>query len=444
MTPNTKTLESGLLGLDNAARPRTGQKNGSDGFAEVFDAQVRGSGPRQPAAEKPAGGDEKPAQNGPVRSADKSPARETSQAKAPQACEADEATAPADANGEAETAAYSEVAMEPGSTEPAADDATAGEGTEGVPGNMLQPALAEGGKALPADAPVGTQGAQEAHAVSTEPLLAAAAEGKGSAPVVVPPTAESSKEATAADLLPDALARKAVPARSAAEAPTDDAQQNKTIERTPDGLLSALRFSRMMAQERGAANTVPELGVPEGQATPRLSDALSVLGGVSAAAGRDVSAGAGPAVQTAAGQSIPVPFNRPGWDQAFSERVIWVARQGLQEAHIQVTPRELGPIEVRVSVQQDQASVAFAAQNSTAREAIENALPRLREMLAESGLNLAQSEVSQQSPHERGDEREHRILRSAGHATDGREELTASVQEVSRLDSGRGMVDYFA
>lgn len=448
MTPNTKTLESGLLGLDNAARPRTGQKNGSDGFAEVFDAQVRGAGPRPAAekpAEKPAERSEKPTENGPARSADKSPAREAPAEEAPQAREADEATAPAEASAEAEAAADPEAAS---------DDVAAGEGTEGVPGNMLQPLLAEDGKDLPTVVPGTPQpDTQEDRTASAEPLLAdaaktaaAAAEVKGAAPAVVPTAKEPGEEATDADLLPAALARKTLPARSAVEVPVDNTRENKAEERTTDGLLTALRFSRMMAQERGAANPVPEISAPaEGQAAARrLPDALTVLSNMTAAAGRDMSA-ASPAPQAAAvSQGIPVPLNRPGWDQAFSERVVWMARQGLQEAHIQVTPREMGPIEVRISMQQDQVSVAFAAQNSTAREAIENALPRLREMLADSGLNLAQSEVSQQSPHERGDGREHRILRSAGHATDGREELTASVQEVSRLDSGRGMVDYFA
>ncbi|MGE0080901.1 MAG: flagellar hook-length control protein FliK [Thiohalomonadaceae bacterium] len=446
MTPNTKTLESGLLGLDNAARPRTGQKNGADGFAEVFDAQVRGAGPR-PAAEKPAEKlaerSEKPAENGPARRADKSPARGGPREEAPQAREADEATAPAEASAEAEAA---------GDPEPATDDVAAGEGTEGVPGNMLQPLLAEDGKDLPAVVPAGAPqpDVQEDRTASAEPLLAdaaktAAAEVKGVAPAVVPMTTEPGEESTEADLLPAALARKTLPARSAVEAPVDNTRENKAEERTTDGLLTALRFSRMMAQERGAANPVPELGAPaEGQAPTRgVPDALTALSNMTAVAGRDMAASPTPQA-SAVTQSIPVPLNRPGWDQAFSERVVWMTRQGLQEAHIQVTPREMGPIEVRISMQQDQVSVAFAAQNSAARDAIENALPRLREMLADSGLNLAQSEVSQQSPQERGDGREHLGPRSTGRGTDGHEELAVPVHEVSQVSTGRGMVDYFA
>ena len=95
------------------------------------------------------------------------------------------------------------------------------------------------------------------------------------------------------------------------------------------------------------------------------------------------------------------PLQQPGWDRVMSERVVWMAKQDLREAQLQLNPRNMGPIEVRVSLQQDQASVQFVAPQAATRDALEAALPKLREMLAEQGLNLAQSEVSQQSFQQR-------------------------------------------
>ncbi len=95
--------------------------------------------------------------------------------------------------------------------------------------------------------------------------------------------------------------------------------------------------------------------------------------------------------------SIAVPLQQSGWDQAMGERVVWMARNNLQQAQIHLNPRELGPIEIKIQVHNDQTHVNFVAHHATTRDAIEAALPRLREMLGEQGLNLGQADVSQHS-----------------------------------------------
>ncbi len=99
--------------------------------------------------------------------------------------------------------------------------------------------------------------------------------------------------------------------------------------------------------------------------------------------------------------SVQVPVNRPGWDEAFAQRVSWMSRQGVQEAQIQLNPRELGPVEVRISMQQDHAHVSFVATHPATRDALEQALPRLRDMLGDVGIQLADSEVSDNPYSER-------------------------------------------
>ena len=99
-----------------------------------------------------------------------------------------------------------------------------------------------------------------------------------------------------------------------------------------------------------------------------------------------------------AAMSLVHPMQQKGWDMAMGQRVVWMVRHNVQEAQIQLNPRELGPIQVRVSVSNEQANVHFVAQHATTREALEAAMPRLRDMLNESGLNLAQSDVSQHAP----------------------------------------------
>ncbi len=99
------------------------------------------------------------------------------------------------------------------------------------------------------------------------------------------------------------------------------------------------------------------------------------------------------------------PVGQPGWNQELGNRIIWMTGKSVDVAEIRLNPPHLGPLEVRINLNQDQASVAFTAQNSVVREAIEAAVPRLREMFSSQQLNLVNVDVSQQSfsEHQRHD-----------------------------------------
>lgn len=87
---------------------------------------------------------------------------------------------------------------------------------------------------------------------------------------------------------------------------------------------------------------------------------------------------------------------------AVAARVNWQVGERIQIAEFSINPPELGPVEVRISVDQDRTSVQFNVQNGLVKEALEDALPRLRELMAQSGMTLADSNVSQQSEDQQG------------------------------------------
>lgn len=103
-----------------------------------------------------------------------------------------------------------------------------------------------------------------------------------------------------------------------------------------------------------------------------------------------------PAVQQAVSQSIQLPVQESGWDHAIAERVVMMANGKLQNAEIRLTPADLGPLRIQVSVDDGAAHVSFQAQHALTREAIEQAMPRLRELLADQGLSLGQANVSEE------------------------------------------------
>lgn len=98
---------------------------------------------------------------------------------------------------------------------------------------------------------------------------------------------------------------------------------------------------------------------------------------------------------------IPLPMQHPQWGDALSEKVMWATNQKLQGAEIKLNPPHLGPIEVRVSLNNDsgqsQAQVQFTAQHALTRDALESAMPRLREMFTANGMDLVDVNVSDRS-----------------------------------------------
>ena len=91
---------------------------------------------------------------------------------------------------------------------------------------------------------------------------------------------------------------------------------------------------------------------------------------------------------------VPQPVGAKGWDVAVADRVVWMIQGEQQFAKLKLNPPNLGPLEVRISLVQDQASVSFVAQHAAVREALEAALPRLREMLDQQSLQLVRADVS--------------------------------------------------
>ncbi|MFE8069511.1 flagellar hook-length control protein FliK [Marinobacteraceae bacterium S3BR75-40.1] len=95
--------------------------------------------------------------------------------------------------------------------------------------------------------------------------------------------------------------------------------------------------------------------------------------------------------------SIDVPVSQAQWGDKVAGKIAWLANQGIQSAEIHINPPELGPMEVKVKVHNDQASVVMHAHSPTVRDMLETHGHRLRDMLQDGGLNLAQMDVSDQS-----------------------------------------------
>jgi flagellar hook-length control protein FliK len=88
----------------------------------------------------------------------------------------------------------------------------------------------------------------------------------------------------------------------------------------------------------------------------------------------------------------------PRWANDVGSKLAMMSVRGQQEGSLSLTPEHLGPLEVRISVNQDTTNVWFGAQHADTRAALAEALPRLREMFAASGLALGHAGVSHEMP----------------------------------------------
>lgn len=96
---------------------------------------------------------------------------------------------------------------------------------------------------------------------------------------------------------------------------------------------------------------------------------------------------------------IDTAVSEPAWGDRVGDRLLLMANNRMQSAEIRLTPAELGPLRVRISVDDGAATVTFNAQHAVTREAIEQAMPRLRELFAENGLNLQQGSTAESDGH---------------------------------------------
>ncbi|NRD31295.1 MULTISPECIES: flagellar hook-length control protein FliK [unclassified Shewanella] len=125
------------------------------------------------------------------------------------------------------------------------------------------------------------------------------------------------------------------------------------------------------------------------------------------------------------------------------QQLITMVSQGIQHAEIRLDPPELGHMLVKIQVHGDQTQVQFHVTQPQTRDLVEQAMPRLRELLQEQGMQLADSHVSQ------GDQGERR----EGSFGDGSSSNAADMNEISAEELHLGLnqaisvtsgIDYYA
>lgn len=125
------------------------------------------------------------------------------------------------------------------------------------------------------------------------------------------------------------------------------------------------------------------------------------------------------------------------------QQLVTMVSQGIQQAEIRLDPPELGHMIVKIQVHGEQTQVQFHVAQAQTRDVVEQAIPRLRELLQEQGMQLADSHVSQ---GDQGQRREGGFADSGGSSGGNvddfsAEELDLGLNQATSLNSG---IDYYA
>lgn len=334
------------------------------------------------------------------------------------------AAAPADAAAADPTLVIAGLALTPPQTaaDAAVPQATTATATNTPPASSAlagQPAIAALGADVPASA-ASAKGKADGKGKDDANLAKALAKAQqavadGARKPAAPPQADGTAAAKAADAAA-ALAEAPKAAPSAKPLADASAMKNTVALAAADKAATALPTHAVPAPTDVANTANPTLQLPSD--TPRTADAAPLR------------------------QELPVasPLGTRAWTEDVSHQLSWMAGQGHSKAELVLTPPHLGRIEVSLSMHGDSTSAWFVSPSAAVREALDQAMPRLRESLAEAGIQLGQAQVSADS----GTQRDAQAFagRAGGSRTGHDDEI--AIQPLRTTRSGTGVVDLFA
>jgi len=141
---------------------------------------------------------------------------------------------------------------------------------------------------------------------------------------------------------------------------------------------------------------------------------------------------------------VGAPVSGPGFADALSRQVVWMVDKDAQIAELRINPPELGPVEVRLTLSGDEASAQFVSAHAEVRNAIESAISRLREAMAEAGIQLGEATVSAESFREQADAGDRHRDASNGYRNGGDAGVAGGAAGRPRASPARGLIDVFA
>jgi flagellar hook-length control protein FliK len=249
---------------------------------------------------------------------------------------------------------------------------------------------------------------------------------------------------TAVPLMPAAVPAAQLALAASAGPRPDDAAPAAAGEQT-GGLALALGKAETAGPGQVPGNGGSAPGEGENGGAPEFRPAAAMPPALGHALPTPGHAGASTAVPA---QLVAQPaIHSPQWSGEVGQGLVWMVRNEVQTAQLAINPPHLGPIEITLTLNKDQATAHFASPHSEVRDVLQEALPRLREILEGAGVQLGQADVGDPSrqafARRDGTPRGEAPAFGLEHATLSGD-AAVNRNEPGRLRSGSGLVDTFA
>ena len=157
-----------------------------------------------------------------------------------------------------------------------------------------------------------------------------------------------------------------------------------------------------------AASTMQTMATSVHVSSEAMASALAVSGASGETAAR-ISGGnelafnlpAPQPIAAATGASLPssigTPVSHPAWPSQLGQQLVQlIQRGGEQHVQMKLHPAELGPLSISLKMTEHGAQAQFLSAHAQVRQVIEQAIPQLREALAEQGISLSDTSVGEQ------------------------------------------------
>jgi len=197
-------------------------------------------------------------------------------------------------------------------------------------------------------------------------------------------------------------------------------------------------------------NAVAEKNIQTGLASlnanaVKVEQAVQTTPNVTAAVNAQQTSALGQALPTDPNDKLTPQVGSNGWDQALGQKVVWMVAGGQQNASLTLNPPDLGPMQVVLNVTNSHATVTFSSTQPEVRQALESAIPKLREMLGDAGIQLGQASINSGSPQQQqtASQQNIRNSNSLNNAHDAIDTNIPASRAIS-VHTGQGLVDTFA
>lgn len=179
---------------------------------------------------------------------------------------------------------------------------------------------------------------------------------------------------------PDILSRPTASTRKVSVAPPE-----------PKPRASAPAEPQAVALKADALSLASSAGPTKARRAPQSESAFSLTPPAPLTTSTPARAVSNARVQETA--VLTEPMGTPAWQQSLGQQLACFTRNGVQHAELRLHPAELGSLQIRLQLKNEQAQLHFVSESHQVRAAIEAAVPHLRVSLAEAGIELGQSSI---------------------------------------------------